>query len=31
MYLILVASTSATSVNQAPITERFSYVRVWQH
>jgi beta-glucanase (GH16 family) len=31
MYLILIASTSAESVNQAPVTERFSYVRVWQH
>jgi beta-glucanase (GH16 family) len=31
MYLILVASTSAQSPTQAPVTERFSYVRVWQH
>lgn len=31
MYLILIASTSAGSVTQAPVTERFSYVRVWQH
>jgi beta-glucanase (GH16 family) len=31
MYLILIASTSSGSDVQAPVTERFSYVRVWQH
>jgi beta-glucanase (GH16 family) len=31
MYLILTASTSTSSVVQAPVTERFDYVRVWQH
>jgi beta-glucanase (GH16 family) len=31
MYLILVASTSNGSDTQTPATERFKYVRVWQH
>jgi beta-glucanase (GH16 family) len=31
MYLILTSSTSGSSVVQAPVTERFDYVRVWQH
>ena len=31
MYLILTSSTSTSSVVQAPVSERFDYVRVWQH
>ena len=31
MYVILVASTSPGSNTQTPATERFKYVRVWQH